>query len=94
MATSILFFSLLLVLPCFVDSVYFNFTSFQRGDPGNVIYHGDYAGRVGTVTCDEKVPIWSSKTGKLRATVLLGQNFEFLAFFIINFRLRDNVKIQ
>ncbi|CAN6850538.1 unnamed protein product, partial [Brassica oleracea] len=38
------------------------FTSFQRGDPGNVIYHGDYAGRVGTVTCDEKVPIWSSKT--------------------------------
>ncbi|KAG2310547.1 hypothetical protein Bca52824_022104 [Brassica carinata] len=78
MATSILLFSLLLVLPCFVDSVYFNFTSFQRGDPGNVIYHGDaspdgaavlnnigYAGRVGWVTYAEKVPIWSSKTGKL-----------------------------
>nr|VDD21649.1 unnamed protein product [Brassica oleracea] len=78
MATSILLFYLLLGLPCFVDSVYFNFTSFQRGDPGNVIYHGDaspdgavvlgnidYTSRVGWATYDEKVPIWSSRTGKL-----------------------------
>ncbi|CAN7039117.1 unnamed protein product, partial [Brassica rapa subsp. trilocularis] len=75
MATSILLFYLLLVLPCFVDSVSFNFTSFQRGDPGNVIYHGDasldgavvlgntgYTSRVGWVTYAEKVPIWNSRT--------------------------------
>lgn len=77
MAYSILFISLFLVLPCFVDSVYFNFFSFRPGDPGNVIYHGDarpdgavdfnnedYTSRVGWVTYDEKVPIWNHITGK------------------------------
>lgn len=92
MPTSILFFSLLVVLPCFVDSVYFNFTSFQWCDPKNVIYHGDaspdgsavlnnigYAGRVGWVTYAEKVPISSSKTGKLT-------DFNTSFSFIINTR--------
>ncbi|CDY28810.1 BnaA02g10020D [Brassica napus] len=92
MATSILLFYLLLVLPCFVDSVSFNFTSFQRGDPGNVIYHGDasldgavvlgntgYTSRVGWVTYAEKVPIWNSRTGKLT-------NFNTSFSFIINTR--------
>ncbi|KAF8102857.1 hypothetical protein N665_0191s0008 [Sinapis alba] len=92
MATSILLFYLFLVLPCFVDSVYFNFTSFQRGDPGNVIYHGDaspngavvlgnneYTSRVGWVTYTEKVPIRNSRTGKLA-------NFNTSFSFIINTR--------
>ncbi|KAG2310531.1 hypothetical protein Bca52824_022088 [Brassica carinata] len=79
MSTYIFFFCLLLILPCFVNSVYFNFTSFRRGDPANVIYHGDASTIGGTVdlgnfgntdivcsiTYAEKVPIWDSKTGKL-----------------------------
>ncbi|KAH0937726.1 hypothetical protein HID58_005187 [Brassica napus] len=65
---------------------------FQRGDPGNVIYHGDasldgavvlgntgYTSRVGWVTYAEKVPIWNSRTGKLT-------NFNTSFSFIINTR--------
>ncbi|CAN6842256.1 unnamed protein product [Brassica oleracea] len=85
MPTYILLFCLLLILPCFVDSVYFNFTSFQRGDPANVIYHGDASpiggavdlgnigntGSVCSITYAEKVPIWDSRTESSRLSYII-----------------------
>ncbi|CAN6994865.1 unnamed protein product, partial [Brassica oleracea var. botrytis] len=85
MPTYILFFCLLLILPCFVDSVYFNYTSFQRGDPANVIYHGDASpiggavdlgnigntGSVCSITYAEKVPIWDSRTERSRLSYII-----------------------
>ncbi|KAL9815533.1 L-type lectin-domain containing receptor kinase IX.2 [Arabidopsis thaliana] len=79
MSNSILFLSLFLFLPFVVDSLYFNFTSFRQGDPGDIFYHGDatpdedgtvnfnnaeQTSQVGWITYSKKVPIWSHKTGK------------------------------
>ncbi|CAH8360294.1 unnamed protein product [Eruca vesicaria subsp. sativa] len=96
MASYIFFLFLFHVLPCFVDSVHFNFTSFRQGDPGNVIYHGDaspdgavvlnnidFIARVGWVTYAEEVPIWNPRNGKLA-------DFSTSFSFIIDTRnLRD-----
>ncbi|CAN8251515.1 unnamed protein product [Cochlearia groenlandica] len=80
MAKSILFLSLFLFLPFVVDSIYFNYTSFQQGDPMNIVYHGDATpddedgtinfnsaankSQVGWITYSKKVPIWDQRTGK------------------------------
>ncbi|KAG2309930.1 hypothetical protein Bca52824_021487 [Brassica carinata] len=74
MANSILFFSLVLVLP-FVSSVHFNITRFVS-DSSEVAYQGDakangaveltnieYTSRSGWATYGKKIPLWDQKTG-------------------------------
>ena len=75
MKNSVLFFSVLLVLP-FATSLHFNISRFTPGDP-NIAYQGDatpngaielnnagYTCRVGWATYAKKVAIWDPETGR------------------------------
>ncbi|KAF3557186.1 hypothetical protein F2Q69_00011832 [Brassica cretica] len=75
MKNSVLFFSVLLVLP-FATSLHFNISRFTQGDP-NIAYQGDatpngaielnnagYTCRVGWATYAKKVAIWDPETGR------------------------------